>query len=159
MTQHIGPPIDTQAFYIREWLRGEDRFDREANGALSLFPPESIWQWVNEDIENRAWYVATLVPKSLWRENARVCLAREVLVRYGNRDDVLRTFSSNYSTEGWRGSESLHHLETKRELLEFRKEEIDPNVIRWIDQHIYWLEKDIKRAEMEEERRGVLSSP
>ena len=154
VTQHIGPPIDTQAFYIREWLRGEDRFDREANGALSLFPPESIWQWVNEDIENRAWYVATLVPKSLWRENARVCLAREVLIRYGNRDDVLRTFSSNYSTEGWRGSESLHHLETKRELLEFRKEETDPNVIRWIDQHIYWLEKDIKRAEMEEERRG-----
>ena len=152
--QQIGPPIDTPAFYIREWLRGEDRFDRGATGALSLFPPERIWQWVDEDVENHAWYVATLVPKSLWRDNERVCLAREVLVRYGDRDDVLREFSSNYSTEGWSGSESLHHLETRKELLEFRSEETDPNVIRWIDQHIYWLEKDIKRAEIKEERRG-----
>ena len=152
--QHIGPPIDTPAFYIREWLRGEDRFDRGKDGALNLFPPKRIWQWVNEDVENRAWYLASMVPKSLWHENGQVCLARELLVRYGDRDDVLRNFSANYSTEGWMGSESLHHLETKKGLLEFRKEETDPNVIRWIDQHIYWLEEDIRRAEVKEERRG-----
>ena len=154
VTQHLGPPIDTSAFYIREWLRGEDRYDRGENGALSLFPPESIWQWVDQDVENRAWYVATLVPKSLWHENEKVCLAREVLVRYGDRDDVLRNFSANYSTEGWMGSESLHHRETQEHLLAFKKEETDLNVIRWIDQHVFWLEEDIKRAELEEERRG-----
>ena len=154
VTQQIGPPIDTPAYYIREWLRGEDRFDGGKDGALNLFPPESIWKWVNEDVENRAWYLASMVPKSLWHGNGRICLARELLVRYGDRDDVLENFSANFSTEGWWGSESLHHLETKKDLLEFRKEETDLNVIRWIDQHIYWLEKDIRRAEVEEERRG-----
>ena len=154
VTQYMGPPIDTPAFYICEWLRGEDRFDRSGGGALNLFRPESIWKWVDEDVENRAWYLASIVPTPLWHEDDRVCLARELLVRYGNHDDVLTEFSTNYSTEGWTGSESQHHLKTKASLLTFKEEETDANVIRWIDQHISWLEAYIRRAQIDEERRG-----
>ena len=154
VTQHIGPPIDTPAFYIREWLRGEERFDRGGGGALDFFLPQSIWKWVDEDVDNRAWYLASIVPTPLWHGDDRVCLARELLVRYGNRDDVRLEFSTNYFSEGWTGSESQHHLKTKTNLLKYREEETDANVIRWIDQHISWLERDIKRAQIDEERRG-----
>ncbi len=40
-------------------------------------------EWVDEDVENRAWHLASFVPNNLFREEGKVCLAREVLVRYG----------------------------------------------------------------------------
>ena len=153
-TQYLGPPITTSAFHINQWLRGDDDFDRSSVGAFIHIPAESIWQWVDQDVENRAWYLASFVPKILFHESDRTCLARELLVRYGNLEDVLRNFSANYSTQGWSGSESQHHQETRKHLLDFKRDETDPNVIRWIDQHISWLEDDIKRAEIKEERRG-----
>ena len=152
ITKYLGPPIDTRAFYLKEWLKGE-RALRE-KGVLEYFNPEDIWEWVEDDIENRAWYLATFVPPTLFHSEDEICLARELLVRYGNREDVRGSFSANYSTEAWMGSMSGYYLDKKKHLLEFKKNESDEDVIRWIDEYIEGLEKDIERARMEEERRG-----
>jgi hypothetical protein len=152
ITDCLGPPIDERAYLLKDWLRGEDSWGSEKEGALSLVPPEAVWRWVDEDVDRRAWYLASFVPKLLFREEGRICWAREVLVRYGERDDVRRGLAANFSTEGWTGPESVH-LETKKQaLLDFLEEEEHANVIGWIKEYVSHIEKRIDRARTAEER-------
>ena len=152
VTKYLGPPIDSRGFYIKEWLRGGGYFGEGGIGALSLVPLERIWEWVDGDIESRARCLASFVPKTLFDKEGKVCLAREVLARYGDRENVRRSFSANYSTEGWSGPESLHHQERKQQLLAFKEGESNRNVIRWIDDYVQALDRQIERARIREER-------
>lgn len=152
VTRYLGPPIDSRAFHIKEWLRGRGFFERGEEGALPMIHLEKILGWVDEDVENRAWYLASFVPKKLFREEGKICLAREVLMRYGTREDVRRNLMANFSTEGWSGPASLHYQEKKQQLLEFKREEDNENVKRWIDEYISSLDRQIERAKIEEER-------
>jgi len=152
VTKNLGPPIDSRAFHIKEWLRGGEFF-REEEGALTLIPLEAICKWVDEDEDKRAWYLATFVPKVLFREEGKICLAREVLVRYGRREDVRRNLMANFSTEGWSGPASVHYQEKKQFLLDFKNGEDNENVKRWIDEYVSSLDREIERARIEEERR------
>jgi hypothetical protein len=150
--KYLGPPIDTRAFSIREWLKGGDLFDLKES-ALPFIPLEKIWEWVDEDVEERASYLASFVPKTLFREEGKTCLAREVLIRYGVRDDVRSSLRANFSTEGWSGPASLHYQEKKDWLLAFKKDEDNENVKRWIDEYVSVLSREVEQARVEEERR------
>src|SRR3990167_8740971 len=154
VTKYLGPPIDSRAYHIKQWLRGDFSFDDEEKGVLPIFPLELIFKWVDEDIENRAWYFASFLPKKLFREEGKICFAREVLVRYGTRDDVRRNLMANFSTECWSGLESLHYQKKKQHLLEFKKEENNENVKYWIDEYVSSIDKRIEQARIEEEREG-----
>ena len=120
---------------------------------LPLIPLEELWRWVDDDIEKRAWYLAFMVPKQLFRDEGRVCLAREVLIRYGHRRDVRENLRANFSSEGWWGPESLHYEGKKQQLMAFRKDETAPNVIRWIDEYVALLDRQIEHARIQEERQ------
>ena len=98
VTKYLGPTIDSRAFRICRWLRG-GQFFAEEGGALTLIPREDIWNWVDQDVEKRAWYVAHFAPKTTSSDKWKSSLAREVLVRYGNRKDVRNELRTNYSTE------------------------------------------------------------
>jgi hypothetical protein len=150
--EYMIPPMDLRAYHIKDWLRGEDFWDREQEGALSLIPMEVVWEWVDEDVDNRAWYLASFVPKVLFREENKVCWAREILVRYGEREDVRRNLMANFSTEGWSGNESSHLQNKKRQLLDFREGEENERVRQWIDEYVTELNMRIERARIEEER-------
>jgi len=151
IAKRLGPPIDSRAFHITQWLRG-DEFSREKGGVLQLIPLRKLWEWVDEGIPKRARYLASMVPKILFREVGRICLAREVLARYGDRDDVKNEMMSNFSTEGWRGPESSHLRGKKEDLLNFKQGETNRNVRRWIDEYIGIVDREIKRARVREER-------
>jgi hypothetical protein len=153
IAEHLGPPIDHRAYLTKDWLRGEDLWDKKEEGALSLIPTEAVWRWVDEDIEKRAWYLASFVPNLLFREEGRNCWAREVLIRYGKREDVRRNLMSNFSSEGWWGPTSVHLQNKVQALLDFGEEEENENVRRWINEYVSYLEQDIERARIEEERR------
>ena len=151
ITRYLGPPIDARAFHLRNWLRGEDdSISAQVLGMLSHIPLELVWAWVDGDIEQRARYLASFVPKSLFRGVG--CLAREVLIRYGERNDVRQAFSANYFTGSWGGPESIHYESVKRKLLDFQSEEENQNVKRWIDEYVDELDKHIERAKILEER-------
>ncbi len=152
-TRYLGPPIDSRAFGIKEWLRGGQFFETGSEGALAMIPLERIWEWVDEDVENRAWYLASFAPKVLFREEGRICIAREVLARYGSREDVRRNLMANFSTEGWTGPRSLHYQGKKQRLLDFKKGEDNESVKGWIDEYVSSLDQQIERARIEEERR------
>ena len=151
VTKYLGPPIDARAFYIKDWLRGRGLFE-EKEGSLTSFTKEMIWQWVDEDIDRRAWYLASFVPKVLFRSEDRICWAREVLIRYGDRKDVQSNLIANFSTEGWSGPASLHYENKKKNLLEFRESEDNANVKRWIDNYVSELDRMIEREKISEER-------
>jgi len=133
-------------------LRGADLTGREQEGALLLFSPNIICEWVDEDIENRAWYLASFVPKGLFYEEDKLCWAREVLVRYGNREDVRRNLWANCSTESWWGPESLHLQDKRQKLLDHKDKESNETVRQWIDEVIKSLSHRIEQAEITEER-------
>jgi len=150
----LGPPIDRKAFFLKEWLREEWSPRERREGALVLFDPKDIWQWVDGDPEHRAWYFASFVPPFLFKSTERICFARELLVRYGDREDVRQNLSANYSTEFYTGPSSAHYSKKKEDLLKFKSEETDGNVIRWISEYVHILDERIDRSKMEEERRG-----
>lgn len=152
-TRYLGPPIDSRAFHIKAWLRGGEFFEAE-EGALPAISLEKIWEWVDGDIEKRARYLAHFVPPRLFRQEGKVCLAREVLVRYGTREDVRSNLRANFSSEGWTGPASLHYQGKKQGLLAFKEGESDENVRRWIDEYVTALNQQIEQAKIEEERRG-----
>lgn len=151
IAKYVGPPIDSRAFRITRWLRGDEELGA-GGSALSTLPPENLWQWVENDIETRAWYLATFVPKTLFREKERICLAREVLIRYGSQKKVQNSLMSNFSTEGWTGPESLHLQKKKQALLDFREDETVEIVKEWIDEYVDSLDKEIDRAKIRAER-------
>ena len=151
---YLGPPVDTRSFHIRQWLRGVSLIGESRPSILRSIPIEKIWKWVDQDVDSRAWYLASFVPNSLFHKPDEVCLAREVLVRYGDREDVLRNFSSNYATEVWMGSGSDHHRTSRASLLSLRQSETDHNVLRWIASYVSELDYRIEQAEISEERHG-----
>nr|QNO52155.1 hypothetical protein MDNCFBIC_00025 [Methanosarcinales archaeon ANME-1 ERB6] len=151
--KYLGPPIDSRAFDIKEWLRGGEWFETK-EGILPIIPLEKIWEWVDEDVEGRAWYLASFVPKILFRTEGKICLAREVLVRYGHREDVRGNLMANFSTEGWTGLASLHFQTKKQKLFGFKRGEDNENVKRWIDEYVASLDQQIEWARIGEERRG-----
>ena len=156
--------------YVSEYLGNYDNFSRRASlgrwlkeadlsetekekGALTLIPREKIWEWVDRDIENRARYLASeFVPKTLLIEEWHDSLARDLLVRYGDREDVRNTLISNYSTEVSWGPASLHYEEKLQKLVDIRDVDNDKRVNDWIDEYILFLEDQIENAKIREER-------
>ncbi len=151
--KYLGPPIDSRAYHIKEWLRGEGFFE-EKEGTLATFTPNMVWEWVDEDKEKRAWYLASFVPKVLFRQEGRTCWARELLVRYGEREDVQNNLMANFSSEGWSGPASEHYQQKKEGLLAFKEKEDNENVNRWIDRFVIGLDKQIAHEKIREERDG-----
>ena len=145
---------------LERWLRGGDLSDfapmedEDKKGTLTLILPQKIWEWIDEAVEERAWYFASkLVPKTLSAGEWPTSLAREFLARYGEREEVRGCLRSNYLIEGWSGPTSLHYQEKQQKLLHIKDGEDNENVKRWIDEFVEGLEQEIERARMDEERR------
>ena len=59
---------------------------------------------------------------------------------------------ANFSSETWWGPESGHAQQKLAQLHNWRKDEIDANVLLWLDEYIESEERRIERAKVEEER-------
>ena len=138
---------------LEHWLREGSTLGGEEKGALTFIPPKKIWKWINEDVEERAWYFASrLVPKTLSAEEWPTSLVRELLVRYGKREDVRGCLSSNYLTEGWSGSAPLHYKDKQQMLLHIKDGEDNERVKRWLDEFTAGLEEITEQARIYDER-------
>ena len=152
-TDLLSFPIDTRTYQITQWLRGDfDWGEPDTTGALDLFPPDIVWAWVKQEEEKRPWFLATFVPKALFRDDHKICWARELLIRYGDRADVRENLVANFSTEGWMGNASEHYQQKKEKLIEFRQSEDNENVKTWIDEFVRILDNSIERMKVIEER-------
>jgi hypothetical protein len=152
-SQYLGPPIDVRSWRIKDWLhKGEIHFGTPPSSDVAAIPLEKLWQWVDEDVEKRAWYVATFVPAILSRNENTTCVARDLLIRYGEREDVRDNLRANFGTGMWWGKASEHFKSKKEWLLEYRPKEDHPRVLRWIDEYVEQLDAEIEWANIREER-------
>ena len=152
IASYLGPPIDERAYNLKEWLKGEKGFKTSESSALELINPADIWAWIEKDVDKRAWYFASFVAPYIERDDERSFLARELLIRYGNRADVRRNFTANYSSGVFWGSLKEKFQKRKDHLLEIKKLEPNPNIITWIDEYVTALDNDIEREKIREER-------
>jgi hypothetical protein len=150
----LGPPIDPPAYAITNWLQGGSfSFGGHDNeeAILNWIPQHELWDWVDKDIEKRAWYLASFVPK-LTSDGKLPEVSRRLLIRYGDRDDVQRNLLASFSSEGWVGPESQHHRSTREVLERLLTVETEPRVREWLNRYIGRLRWSIEQARMEEER-------
>ena len=113
---------------LEQWLREGGFSDREtAKPALMRMPRQRIWEWVDADTKNRAWYLTPCVPKPLSPEEWKTSLAREILERYGSQKEVRSALIGNYLTDTWLGPPSVHYQEKQDFLSQFR--DIEDNEI------------------------------
>ena len=150
----LGPPVDSRAFRIANWLQGNEAFGLGGSHILEVVPYDAIWEWVDEDLASRPSYLATFVPKAMRGPGDQPCLAREVLVRYGQNHEVRDSLCANFSSEGWTGPESQHLASKLAWLQDLRGQETDPNVLIWIDEYSEETAARAEFARQEEERRG-----
>ena len=157
--KHVSKHLEARDHFLRmfaleKWMREADLSATEKEkGALTLIPREKIWEWIDDDVENRVSYFAhSLVPKTPLAEEWRTCLAWATLERYGTRKDVRRALISNYLTGVWAGPASSRYEGKKQQLLHIKSSENNKNIKRWIDDFVDVLEKEIERAKIEEER-------
>ena len=79
-------------------------------------------------------------------------MARELLMRYGKREDVRKRLIGNFLTGSWWGPRSQHCQGKKQQLLDFKKDENNEQVRLWIDEFVSLLDREIEQARIEEER-------
>jgi hypothetical protein len=155
--KHVSKRLEERDFFLEEWLKEGDSKEpfstTDERGALNLIPHEKIWEWIDRDVKDRAWYFAyRLVPKTLSADEWPNSLMRAFLARYGDREDVRDNLQANYSTEMWKGLRSLHLDEKREKFLRIQVNEDDKNVKQWLDDYIQRLQEDIERARIDEER-------
>ncbi len=139
---------------LEKWLGEGGSWGREeTKPALLRIPRKLIWEWIDGDMENRAWHFAyRLVPKTHSPEEWRASLVRSFLVRYGSHKEVRSGLMSNYLSGVWHGPPSLHYQAIRDKLLRIKDIEDDENAIRWIDEFAGGLETQVEQERMYEER-------
>jgi hypothetical protein len=153
MLPHLPGGEKEEIHEIVFWLRGETYFEDFKSGALELFPSDLLFEWLETDVEERAWQVAyRFVFPSLAPNAQGLSFARELLVRYGERDDVQRNLMANFETADWMGNASDYYAGKLEGLNNYRKTEQHPKVLAFIDQYSSVLKKRIEESRIEEER-------
>lgn len=140
---------DERMLWLYNWLSGG--FSLQVGAAIKSVPPEFIWKWVDENREENAILAARLIPAKFFHDEEEVCLARQLLIRYGDIEEVRRAVSNNYHSESFVGSASSHYQKKKQEIEKFRENEDDPNVLKWTSEELADLDQRIRKAEMTEE--------
>jgi hypothetical protein len=154
-TKYIWPPSNSRAFRIIHWLPW-DIFSAEDEDSQSNSPfvqLNELWRWIDEDVEHRASYIAHFAPKGWIKTGTGLNLSREILVRYGTRQDVRASLIANFSSGDMiTGSFISHYQGKKQVILSYKEGETNQNVLRWIDEFVEGLDYQIEAAKIGEER-------
>ena len=152
-SQYLGPPIDVRAWRVKDWLHhGGVHFGNPPGPDVKSVPSQRLWDWIDENVEERAWYAASFVPAILAESEGNSSIARELLIRYGDRADVRENLQANFATGMWWGPAS-NHFKTKKEwLLDYKSKEDHPRVMAWIEEYLEQLDSQIEFATIREER-------
>lgn len=81
-----------------------------------------------------------------------VASARQLLIRYGSREDVRRNLTANFYSEGWSGPVSVHYQAKLDDVRKHAPTETDLNALRWLREFEQSLAGQVDRERMQEER-------
>lgn len=138
---------------LLDWLKGgvAEFAESGTRGAIAEVPVARIIDWIEEDPMSRAAPIAHAAPRTLDSDSGGQ-LTRELIVRYGEIDGVMNGISATFHSGSWTGLAS-NYLKRKRD--RFRKwlaEGFEPEVSHWVEAEIEYLDREIQREEVLEER-------
>lgn len=137
----LGPALESIPGLM--WVL-ESPFER---GLLDQINPKSVAGWVEQDTETRLRLVAYAVPVG---GQPLAGLARLLLVRFGDREDVRSALGATFGTGGWVGSEA-DWIEGKIRQLDGWVHDPHPNVHRWAAELRDSYQRRLDRARLLEE--------
>lgn len=146
---------DGRSFGIRRWLDGGLRGlpGSEPSGLIQYVPSDKLFSWVDENVEEHGHWLADTLAKTL-DQSAGGRLTRNFLAKYGKCEAVSRSLWCRFRSRGWCGPASDHYRKLRETAREWLAKETNQTVVRWVEDYIDGLGRDIERAEIEEERRG-----
>jgi transcriptional regulator with XRE-family HTH domain len=138
---------------LQRWLStGRHRLFDEAPGPIQFVDPSTLFAWVDQDGEGRAFWLMRALPKTM-DDSPGGRLTRAFVARYGADEDYSASLRSHFHSRGWCGPASEHYRSLRNQAREWLAGERNPTVIRWIEDYTDQLSACIERAEIEEERR------
>ena len=153
--RHIPSRPDLRTRQILEWAGGGGPRVRNGTGGattpfLNVIAEERVWEWIDSDRGARAALLAKYVPKDMAR--GRRCIARELLVRYGDLDAVRRSMHARFSTSVFLGSMADHYEKEMERCMGWMEGESDAVVLRWLRERKDHIRASMKKAAEFEER-------
>ena len=154
ITDAYGESCESRHSALQCWLA--DGYQRsigdDSPGPIQFIPAPLIFAWVDENVNERGYWMARILPKTLDRTTAGR-LTRDFLCRYGRNAVIAEALIAHFHSRGWCGETSDHYRRLRGDARNWLAEEKDANVIRWIDAYIDGLNSDIEREEIQEERQ------
>ncbi|HXV44815.1 MAG TPA: hypothetical protein VEC96_17260, partial [Anaerolineae bacterium] len=117
---------------------------------LSSLDAKDLVAWIEKDVETRLHLIAHAVPIG---DQPLSNLARALLVRWGDRDDVRSALAATFGSGHWSGPEG-NWLAQKLKQIEGWMTDPNPNVRAWAIELADYYRRRIERAKLlEEEER------
>lgn len=151
--KHLEEGLQEWRIDILHWLKGGLSGFEEQNtgGAILHLPVQEMLEWIEKDPEHRAELIAHAVPAKLEDENGGR-LTRELLHRYGHFDGVQSGISTTFHSGGWTGSTSAYLKRKRENLRRWLSAGFEIEVTQWVEREIEYLDRNIDREEINEER-------
>src|SRR5437867_2976693 len=125
----MNPPVDEKGLKLCYWFGGVFTENTPLSYVLNV---NILWDWIDEEKNTRAKHIARYIPAHLFHSNETVCLARELLAKYGGNSEVCNAFAQNFLTGSFTGSATNYYEKKRQNLLEFKENETDPNVLECV---------------------------
>ncbi|MCU6501992.1 hypothetical protein LPN04_29790 [Rugamonas sp. A1-17] len=138
--------------HLLSWLRGGRSIHGVDEAGLGAIPAPVVFEWVDVDVDDRAWLLAEHCPPTIARPDEPTTFARQMLERYGATEQVRRSLHANNFSEGWSGHASEHYGRKLAALDAHAAVETNANVRLWLKEHREQLVRTIEH-QVEEELR------
>jgi hypothetical protein len=143
------------SYALSHWL-GDGRLsaveETDEPPPTELLPRKAILSWVKALPDTRARLAAEIAPAvrdaGKWSDS----LARELLVHFGDRQDVQSALKAGYFTDNWVGPASLHYQGRRSHINAMLQSETNALARRWLTAIDQDLDSLIEDAKAEEER-------
>jgi hypothetical protein len=141
-----------------EWLSGHwlssdrhDLFPDISAGPIQYIPAEILFDWVDEEPQERVYWLTRTLPKTLDQSGAGR-LTRSFIARYGKSDSVRENLYRHFFAQSWCGKESDYFRKLREQTRTWAIDERNKLVKQWITDYAEMLDDAIKHAEIQEER-------
>lgn len=149
----LGQVDDDRQFWLEHWLaEGSHRGIHEGRpGPIQYIPTGKLFGWIDADVKERGSWIAGTLYKSLDHSQAGR-QTRDFIAKYSRTPEIASALIARFWARAWSGPASEHFRALRDEARTWLINENDPTVIRWVEDYIDGLTRDIDRAEIDEER-------
>jgi hypothetical protein len=138
---------------LLSWLKGglASFHEKAVSAPINLLPVDLIIAWIDIDPAGRAGLIGHCVPGTLDLE-AGGKLTVALIAKYPAIDGVKNGISAAFHSGGWTGPTSLHLKKKREKLRNWLTQGSGFEVTQWIESELEYIEKNIEREEIAEER-------